>query len=162
MEQDNSHSDFTPLIIGELRNSVYQWYFPTDFCHSKFLGRQNESTACTLIVLLMAECIEENKTSFELMEKLNPKLVEALANCILDGNNLLTVEMEKLHNKKSKILFNVVDGLKHCNISSFKELKVFQQRLRKTFFDCLKEDFVEAIDVWDSLNEQHLVRSQRK
>lgn len=153
-------SDFLPSVRGDFGNYVFEWYFPYDYCQSRFLGRKTESTACTLIVLFMAEYIETNKDYFSLEEVLNPNMVSWLLNSIIDGNHLLEIESERSVAQR-KLLFNVFCALNLCK-SSLRELKIFYSTERKTLKDVLRSDLLEAITKWDKLNKFHIGINRRK
>jgi len=88
---------YVPTISGELEENVKIWWFPCDFCQSRLGDREIGSNACTLIAVILAYRLHDQGISIlgNLNLPLSRQLISALAESIVDGNEILDSLMNR-------------------------------------------------------------------
>lgn len=82
--------NYVPKLYGNQQNDIKVWWFPSDFCQSRLGDRKIGSNACTLIAVILAYRIHDQGIgiSGKLQKPLSRRLISALAESIVDGNEI--------------------------------------------------------------------------
>ncbi|KAM8707768.1 hypothetical protein ACLKA7_014841 [Drosophila subpalustris] len=91
-EFSNSFERSTPtsrMAIHEQIDNLNIWWFPRDFCQSRFGEFQQSGTnSCTLISLILADKVAKAERFYHRVAELPPRGWELFGNAMNDGNNV--------------------------------------------------------------------------